>query len=213
MTTMLQMKARIADEIGPRDDLGTQIAFAITDAIEAYQDRRFHFNEGRATTFTTVAGQEFYDEDDAADLAKVQVIDYVVLYIGDNPYHLLAMTPAEIETASTNGTNTGQPGWYCWYGNQIRIYPSPADAWTIRIGCAFKAAAPTSDAQTGNPWMTHAERLVRSRAKLELALHVLKDQALAETMNAAVTEALDQLVIRTNQLTRVGDGRVAAMEF
>lgn len=212
MTTLSVMKTRIADELA-RDDLTSQIAYAITDAIGAYENLRFHFNEGRAVTFSTVASQEFYDEDDAAGIATIQKIDYVVLYIGDTPYHLEPMKPADIETASTNGTNTGQPGWFCWYGNQIRIYPNPADAWTIRIGASIKAAAPASDSETGNPWMTHAERLIRSRAKLELALHVLKDQDLANTMNAAVTEALEQLVRRTNQLTQVGNGRVEAMEF
>lgn len=212
MSTLAVMKARIADELA-RDDITSQIAYAIADAIEAYADRRFHFNEGRATTFPTVAGQEFYDENDAAALALIQSIDYVVLYVGDTPYHLQPMTPAEIETASTNGTNTGQPGWYCWYGNQLRIYPNPAGAWTVRIGASFKAAAPASDSETGNPWMTHAERLIRSRAKLELALHVLKDEALAGTMNLAVSEALEQLIGRTNMLTQVGKGRVAAMEF
>lgn len=212
MSTLAVMKARIADELA-RDDLTSQIAYAITDAIEAYEDRRFHFNEGRAITFNTVASQEFYDSDDEAALATVQKLDYVVLYIGDTPYHLCPMTPAEIETASTNGTNTGQPGWYCWYGNQIRLYPSPAGAWTVRIGASIKVAAPASDSEANNPWMTHAERLIRSRAKLELALHVLKDQDLATTMNAAVTEALEQLIGRTNLLTQVGNGRVEAMEF
>lgn len=212
MSTLAVIKSRIADELA-RDDLTSQIAYAITDAIEAYEDRRFHFNEGRAITFDTVASQEFYDSDDAAALATVQKLDYVVLYIGDTPYHLRPMTPAEIETASTNGTNTGQPGWYCWYGNQIRLYPSPAGAWTVRIGASIKVAAPASDSEANNPWMTHAERLIRSRAKLELALHVLKDQDLAATMNAAVTEALEQLIGRTNLLTQVGNGRVEAMEF
>lgn len=212
MSTLAIMKARIADELA-RDDLTSQIAYAITDAIGCYESERFHFNEGRATTFTTVASQEFYDEDDAAALATIQKIDYVVLYVGDSSYHLLPMKPADIETASASGTSTGQPGWYCWYGNQIRIFPSPAEAWTIRIGASIKAAAPAADATANNPWMTHAERLIRSRAKLELALHVLKDQDLAGTMNLAVTEALEQLIGRTNQLTQVGEGRVAAMEF
>lgn len=212
MSTLAVMKARIADELA-RDDLTSQIAYAITDAIEAYEDERFHFNEGRAITFPTVASKEFYDATDAAAIGTIQKIDYVVLYIGDTPYHLVPMKPAEIETASTNGTNTGQPGWYCWYGNQIRIYPNPADAWTIRIGASVKAPAPATDGETGNPWMTHAARLIRSRAKLELALHVLKDTELAETMNVAVAEAFDQLKDRTNQLTQIGEGCVAAMEF
>ena len=74
-------------------------------------------------------------------------------------------------------------------------------------------AAPATDDETGNPWMTHAERLIRSRAKLELALHVLKDETLAGTMKAAVSEAWDQLKSRTSQITQVGQGKIRAMEF
>ena len=212
MSTLTIMKARIADELA-RDDITSQIAYAISDAIEAYQDERFFFNEGRAITFTTTASQEFYDSDDAAAIATIQKIDYVVLYVGDTPYHLKAMAPADIETASTNGTNTGQSGWYCWYGNQIRLYPNPADAWTVRIGASIKVAEPATDGETGNPWMTHAARLIRSRAKLELALHVLMEDELATTMNTAVTEAEAQLKSRTVQLTMVDQGTIAPMEF
>jgi hypothetical protein len=125
-----------------------------------------------------------------------------------------AMTPAVIESASTNGTSTGQPSSYCWYGSQLRLYPVPATTgWTVRIGAAVKVAAPASDGETGNPWMSHAERLIRSRAKNELALHVLKDIDLAQTMAVAVAEAYDQLKGRTNLLTQVGQGRVLPMEF
>lgn len=212
MTTLAVMKARIVDELD-RSDLTSQIAYAISDAILAYESERFLFNESRSVTFSTVAGQEFYDKSDAAGLGTIQKIDYVVLYIGNTPYHLKAMAPSDIETASVSGTNTGQPGWYCWYGSQIRLYPCPADVWAVRIGAFVKVAAPASDTEADNPWMTTAERLIRSRAKLELALHVLKDPEMAQTMNLAVTEAFDQVKARTNKLTQIGDGRIAAMEF
>lgn len=212
MTTLAIMKARIADELA-RDDLTSQIAYAITDAIDAYSDERFHFNETRGITFSTVANQEFYDENDAAALGTINKIDYVTLYLGDQPYQMEALTPAQIEHSSTNGTSTGQPSWYCWYNNQIRLYPVPPDVYTVRIGAAVNAAAPASDAETGNPWMTHAERLIRSRAKMELALHVLKDIDLAQTMGQAVEEAHQQLVERTARLTRIGEGRIIPMSF
>lgn len=212
MTTMTVMKARIADELA-RSDLTSQIAFAITDAISAYEDERFYFNESRAITVTTVADQEFYDSDDAAALGTVNKIDYVMVYSGDQPFTLTAMTPAEMEAASTNGTSTGQPWSWCWYVNSLRLYPVPDAAYTVRIGAAVNVAAPATDGEANNPWMTKAERLIRSRAKLELALHVLKDQDLATTMAEGVKEAFDQLKSRTNQLTQHDQGRVRAMEF
>ncbi len=207
MTTLAVMKTRIADELA-RDDLTSQIAYAITDAIAAYTDERFHFNESRAITFNTVADQEFYDSSDAEAIATINKIDYVMVYIGDQPYQLDALTPAQIEASSTNGTSTGQSSWYCWYGNQIRLYPVPSGAWTVRIGAAVNAAAPATDDEADNPWMTYAERLIRSRAKMELALHVLKDTDLAATMGQAIEEAFQQLKERTNRLTQVGEGRI-----
>lgn len=212
MSTLAVMKARIADELA-RSDLTSQIAYAISDAIKAYEDERFHFNESRAITVSTVADQEFYDENDAAAIATINKIDYVGVYVGDIMSRLKAETPANIELMSQNGTGTGTPYAYCWYGNQIRLYPTPNTALTVRIGAAVNVAAPAADATTGNAWMTHGERLVRSRAKLELALHVLKDQDLAQTMATAVNEAFDQLKSRSNQLTQTESGRVEPMGF
>lgn len=212
MTTQTIMKARIADELA-RSDLTSQIAYAITDAIAAYEDERFHFNESRALTFSTVASQEFYSSTDNANIGKVQKIDYVKVYIGNQAYDLRYERPADMESLSVSGTQIGTPWAYTWYGNQIRLYPTPDQVYTVRIGAAYKVAAPATDGEADNPWMTHAERLIRSRAKLELALHVLKDTELAQTMTLGVTEAFDQLKARTNQLTQAAQGRVRAMEF
>lgn len=212
MSTLTIMKARIADELA-RSDLTSQIAYAISDAIKAYQDERFHFNESRAITFPTVASQEFYTSSDAASLGTINKIDYVGVYVGNIMTRLKAETPADIELMSQNGTTTGTPISYCWYGNALRLYPVPSTVLTVRIGAAVNAAEPATDGEASNPWMTHAERLIRSRAKLEIALHVLKDPELAETMNAAVKEAFDQLKGRSNQLTQIERGRVVAMEF
>lgn len=212
MSTLAIMKARIADELA-RSDLTSQIAYAISDAISAYQDERFHFNESRAITVTTVADQEFYTSSDAAALATVNKIDYVGVYVGDIMTRLRAETPADIELMSQNGSTSGTPISYCWYGNALRLYPVPATALTVRIGAAVTVAAPASDSEASNPWMTHAERLIRSRAKLELALHVLIDNEMAQTLATAVNEAFDQLKGRSNMLMQTERGRVEAMEF
>lgn len=213
MTTLAIMKARIADELGDRHDIDSQIAYAINDAITAYQDERWWFNETRALTFTTVAEQDFYSATDSANIGTIQKIDYVMLYVGNSTYRLEYKPPFEIEALSLNGSYVGTPWGYTWYGAQIRLYPNPVDAYVVRIGCSIIIPAPENDAETGNHWMTSAERLIRSRAKLELALHVLKDPALAQTMGAGVDEAWKQLKSRTNQLTMAEGGRVRSMQF
>jgi hypothetical protein len=212
MSTLAIMKARIADELA-RTDLTSQIAYAITDAIAAYQGERWHFAESRTTvSFSTVDAQEFYTSSDDADIANIRKIDYVVLYVGDDTRKLEYTCPEDMEHLSANGTQEGTPWAYGWYDNKIRLYPVPDQAYTIRIAAHVKVAAPASDSEASNPWMTDAERLIRSRAKLELALHVLRDSDLAATMAEAVQEAWSDLKSTTNMLF-AGDGRIRAMEF
>lgn len=212
MTTLAIMKSRISDELA-RSDLTTQIAYAITDAITAYEDERFFFSESRALTFSTAADQEFYSSTDDADIGKIQKIDYVVVYVGTQAHQLEYERPEDMEIDSTGTDGTGQPWAYTWYGDQIRLYPTPDAVYTVRIGASYKVAAPASDGEASNPWMTHAERLIRSRAKAELALHVLKDIELAQTMTQALEEAYDQLKGRTAMLTQAAKAKVRAMEF
>jgi hypothetical protein len=212
VTTQTIMKARIADELA-RTDLTSQIAYAITDAIAAYQGEAWHWNESRTTvSFSTVASQEFYTSSDDADIANIRKIQYSVLYVGDDVRKLEYRCPEDMEYLSANGTQEGTPWSYGWYDNKIRLYPVPDTVYTVRIAAHVKVAAPASDGEASNPWMTDAERLIRSRAKLELALHVLRDDALAATMAEAVKEAWSDLKSQTNMLF-AGDGRMRAMEF
>jgi hypothetical protein len=212
MTTLAVMKSRIADELA-RTDLTSQIALAITDAIAAYTGERWWFNESRTTvSFSTVDGQEFYTSSDDADIANIRRMDYCVLYVGNDVRRLEYRCPEDMEYLSVNGTQEGTPWSYGWFDNKIRLYPVPDAVYTIRIAAHVKVAAPASDSEASNPWMTDAERLIRSRAKLELAIHVLKDDDTAARMSEAVREAWSDLKSTTNMLFS-GDGRIRAMEF
>lgn len=219
MTTLTVMRERIAQETRRKayTDVGTVYQTAIGDAIntavDAYTDERFWFNETRTSTFTTVADQEFYSSSDDTDIGKIIKIDYLKLQVGDSVFDLMPDFPSEIESASNNATATGQPGWWLFYDQKIRLYPTPSDAWTVRIAGVYKVAAPATADEASNPWMIEAERLIRSRAKYELALHVLRDTELAQTMAASVTESLEQLRRRTNKLTQRDNGRVRPMDF
>jgi len=212
MSTLAIMKARIADELS-RSDLTSQIALAISDAIAAYEDERFLFNESRNVVFSTTASQEFYDSTDAAAIGTINKIDYAVVTVNGDVQELRYQTPEDMEHLSDGVPATGAPWDYTFYDQQIRLYPTPDAAYTVRFAANVIAAAPASDGETGNPWMTYAERLIRSRAKNELALHVTKDMEEAQRMAVAVQEAYDQLKGRTNMLTQTPGGRVKSMEF
>jgi hypothetical protein len=212
MTTLAVMKGRIADELA-RSDLASQIASAIGDSIGIYQPERFWFSESRSVgTFTTVAGQQDYTAADAAALGNLLAVDYLTVTVGGVTLRLAQREqPVVIEAATFSGTQQGDPYEYDWYDDTLRFFPIPAAAYAIRVAGLFKIAAPASDSEGNNPWMTDAERLIRSRAKYELALHVLKDPDLASAMAAESTDALSVLKGRTNRLT--GTARITSTWF
>lgn len=212
MSTLTIMKARVASELR-RSDLTSQIAYAITDAIEKYQAERFFFNESRSVTFNTIANTEFYTEVNAPGIASFAKIDFVVLRDGDIIYSLDDKSPEEIEVDSENATMTGMPGNYCYYGEQLRLYPVPDAIYPIRAGILKIIDAPASDSEANNPWMTHAKALIRAEAKYQLALHVIRDRELAGDMQAAAEIALADLRRATTKRTKSRGSRVAAMEF
>lgn len=210
--TLADMKARISDELA-RGDLASQIALAINDAIVAYQDERFMFNESRNVTFNTVINQEFYGVLDNPLIGTINKLDYIFLYVNNTPFKLDPSTPETMEWLANNSTFVGQPYDYVWYQSQIRLYPVPVAVYPVRIACSLQQPAPATDGETNNPWMIIAERLIRSRAKFELAIHVLKDEQLAADMDKVLTEAFKQLKNRTNVLTKMGAGFVRPMAF
>jgi hypothetical protein len=201
---LAQMKSRIADEMA-RGDLTSQIAFAIGDAISFYQNERFIFNESRDITFTTVAGQDFYGAAANAAIPSMWSFDYLILYLGSIPWPVKRRTPLEVEILNNNGLVSGQPYNYAWYNKQIRLGPVPDGVYTMRIAGRITYAAPATDDEAGNPWMIDAEKLIRSRAKYELALNVTQDSDMAQIMAAQVSEAFDQLKGAANRLTATGE--------
>lgn len=170
MTTLAVMKQRIADELA-RSDLNAMIAYAITDAIDAYQSRRFHFNELRDVLFTTSDGQEWYDVSDSEHIPNLMAIDSVRVAIDSTFWELCRKTPEELESWQVTPPE-GQPTSYTYFNQQIRLYPIPNDDWEVTVTAHVKVDEPASDAETYNPWMTDAARLIRARAKLNLARNV-----------------------------------------
>jgi hypothetical protein len=217
MTTLTVMKARIVREVR-RSNITTDIAAAISSAIAEYQSDRFWFNETRAFTFVTVASQESYTSADDADLGNIIKFDYVTLALTGNSYPLKPIEPERIEFLNASGTFTGTPLGYCWYGEALRLYPIPTEVQTIRIGCVKKVAEPATDGEASNPWMTHAELLIRSRAKYELYTHVLLNAEASsyfdpERDGSPTKTAFETLKRRTNRQTQQGGWAMQPTQF
>lgn len=210
MATQADMKARIADELA-RDDLTSQIALAIADAIAVHQNDRTLFNESRDLTFSTVALQQFYTNADVPGLSAMLIIDQVSLTYGVSVWELDRRRPEDLEIAAQSAQIRGQPTSYSFYNRTLRLYAVPDNAYSIRVTGQTSIAAPASDTEAANPWMNEAERLIRSRAKLELYLHVIKDTDKAQVMKLAADDALANLKSQLNGL--VGTGSIQATRF
>jgi hypothetical protein len=214
--TLGYMKDRIADELGGRPDLATQIAACIGDAIAACQPHRFRFSESRdVCQFSTVAAQEFYTAADNPAIATLFMFDYVTVTLGVTNFAINRRRPEDVELLSQTGTQRGMPLVFSYYNEQLRFYPVPDNAYPILVAGHMNIAAPASDSAAGNRWMTDAERLIRSRAKYELSLNYGVDYPdLANRMhpeNGATADAYSELKQAANKLT--GRGRVTPTVF
>src|SRR5581483_5077336 len=209
--TLGYMKDRIADELGGRSDLASQIAVSVGDAIAVYQAHRFRFSESRdVCQFSTAAGQEFYSAADNAAIATLYLFDYVTVTLGVANFAINRRQPEEVELLSQTGTQRGMPLVFSYYNEQLRFYPVPDTAYPILVAGHMAIAAPSSDAATGNRWMLDGERLIRSRAKYELSVNYGVDYPdLATRMHpetGATADAYSELKQVANRLT--GRGRV-----
>lgn len=206
------MKARIADELGQRTDLASQIALAINDAIKLYQPKRFLWNETRDITFNTVAGQALYGAADDPFIPKLRSFDYLLLYIGGVLQgEITREDPKVLELEQSTGTSTGQPTRFAYYDRKIRLGPVPAAVYMVRVAGRIIFDAPQSDDEANNPWMVEAEALIRKRAKYELALNVTKDLEEAQMLAPQITELEDALTGEASRLA--GTGTVESMQF
>lgn len=179
------MKSRIASELR-RTDLTTEIANAITDAILVYQKERFRFSEtvpNAPQTFDTVANQSVYDFTANANIKTVLAIDYINYVLSNTVWRLVREQPETLKLWNQQTTMVGQPSWFAYEGNEIILSPIPNTVYTMTLGAFFVVAAPQSDSESGNPWMTDAERLIRARAKYEIAVHLLRNPSLAQSMS------------------------------
>lgn len=224
--TLADMKARIARELA-RSDLSTDIADAINDAINAYSQERFSFSEDMADgtwQMNTVAAQAVYTSSDLPLFATSLRIDKINALIGATAIReLVRKDPNELLLYNQRtGTINGQPMWWAFENGKLLISPVPDKAYQLNFSVFKNVAAPASDSETDNPWMTTAERLIRSRAKFEIATHRTRNAVMAQTMspeapadNGGVVGAAwrEWKRLKGTSNRRSGTGRVRPVQF
>lgn len=211
MTTLTALKATIAGDLN-RTDLTSEIAAAISSAITHYQSDRFYFTESRSATFVTVAAQSRYTSSDDADVPKFVKFDAVFLIDSSSiAYELEYRTPVDMENLLDSSAPSGRPHSYTYFANGFQLYPIPDAVYTIRPVGLIRVDEPASDGEANNAWMVNAYELLRCRAKLYLAVHVLKDPDMALLMKAAEEQALSRLRRETTKKSTTG--RIVATAF
>ena len=202
--TLADMKARIADELS-RADLTSQIALAISDAIALYQTKRFYFNETgpNGSSFNTVANQEVYTVTDDPDIPYMYDVDDVFVQVGVNNFRVKRIDPT-IYRINQMPNFKGQPYQYMFLNQTFSFSPIPNTVYPMQIVGHYKLAAPASDSEANNKWMTDAERMIRSCAKRFLYQDILLDADAAVACQAAEIEAYDTLKAASAGMIRNG---------
>lgn len=206
MTTLATLKAQIVSDLDGRTDLTSDIAVAISRAIEHYQRDRFYWNERRSLTFSTFAAQDNYGTAASADIANMVRIDFAHITINNYRYPLRRRDFYELEQLYDDAALNGQPSEYAYFNREVWLYPRADNTYTIRLLGHMIIAEPASDGEADNPWMTEAFELIRCRAKAYLAVHKLRDNELAQIMGVAEQEALARL--RKETALRLGSGKI-----
>ena len=217
------MIARIGYELGSRTDLVANgaIQSAINDAIEIYQKERFRFNELQPIApfvINTVMAQAIYTGADDPRIPQLYKIDYINYLLGNTVMKMDRGFPEEVYLALQNIQMAGPPQLWAWDGNSIVIYPRPpSTVYPLTIGGYLAYPPPVSPTDTTNAWMNDAERLIRSRAKYEIALHVTRNTQIITMMSpddgsgGACERYFDELKSEANKIR--GTSRIRAMHF
>jgi hypothetical protein len=201
--TLGDLKARIADELA-RADLAPQIALAIEQAVEEAATHRFWFMETRGMTIPIAAGAGAYVSDDLVDLIE---IDRLVLMVGTQRRTLRLMSDDELDRLNDGTAPVGEPYAYSRYGDQLRLYPTPTQNYTVRIDGLSKGSSLSLDTDN-NFWTDYrkGERYIRALAKRQLLADVIR--------NADAALVQDNLAVRYRQeLWEQTHSRIATNEM
>lgn len=212
--TYADMQSRIAREI-IRSSLTTEIKEAIQSAIQDYEGERFHFNE-RTYLCPTTSGKQSYavpadlTQEDGTALGTGETlleIDSMICYLNNWPLPLRPVSSGWINAyQSTNFI--GQPAYYAFFNNTIRLSPIPNGAYSLKMTGLARLTTLSGDTDT-NGWMVDGEKLIREHAKLLLYRDILRNQEMAQAAGTAEAEAFAALkrkydARQSNRLTAWG---------
>ncbi len=189
MTTFGVMKARIASELD-RSDLTALIGDHIQDAIQTHRGRRWWFLEGPtsgAYTSTTTAGNSY-----VSLYPGLIQLDSLRITVNGQVKDLSEISFQTMEWLHDGSSSNGEPYNYNVRAEQMRLYPTPDQVYTLTWKGLFEEAALSADGDS-NDWTTTAAPLIRAHAMMTLYRDTIRDQAGVAEQKEAVAVAIDAL--------------------
>lgn len=190
--TYQDLQNRVANEV-LGSPTATDIQAAIQDAILAYERESFWFNNiryfgdlaGSSSDLQTVAGQEFYSQNDLPILINTPHLSKLMIVAFANRYYLNERTPQWIDDVSISTSWQGLPTDWCWMSNSLRLYPVPDNAYPLILDATIRFA-PLALPTDYNCWTNRAEPLIRFEAKRLLFKNITRDAEQAAAMELEI---------------------------
>lgn len=214
MPTYADMQTAIADDLDDTTlEYKNQIKTAIQAAIRYCERTPYYFNQTRDVTFPTVQGQAFYG---ALANANIPTLVHIVSAWSEDAsgqrFELRWANEDDIELVSDNSAAQGEPYWYTYFAQQVRVYPIPgATVYTIRLQLGPYRLAPVVLDTDTNAWFSEAFDMIKARAKYIVAKDTLKDVNVA---TEALNDYQDQEVAIAAETSKRGSGdTIQATDF
>lgn len=194
--TLGDLKTRIADELA-RADLASQIALAITDAIDEACTHRFWFMEVRGLSLPLSASTAQYTSEDIAGLIE---IDRLALIVNGQRRTLRPSNDDTLDRWNDGTAPSGEPYAYSRYGDTLTLYPTPRATYTVLIDGLSRGLSLANDTDS-NVWTTTGERYIRALAKRNVLADVIHDDSAAMTQDALAKRYREEYQAQTHART------------
>jgi hypothetical protein len=184
-----------------RSDLTTEVTNAIDNAIRDYGSERFYFNETRSYTFTLTTGTDEYTLATVGSVEEFVKIDWLRIQVGAVWVRLDRIDADNMEELHAQSL-TGQP--YCWtvYEDKLRLFPTPAQDYPIKIAGHYRLLSVSGGGV--NAWITVAGNLIRYSALRRLYAFPVKNVQAAQGAGVMEQDELVYLRRETDRRKRKG---------
>lgn len=200
MSTYLDLQNRIIRRLKSRSDLLADVKAEIQSRISYYQGESFVAAEGEDTSITTLNGVSIYP----LPASILQVTGAWVLYAGAlwSP-----LEPKPIEWINTVDdvipAILSIPDTYSIFDNQLRLYPTPFGAWTIKLDGLMTIPTLVNDSDS-NFWTNDGEALIRYAVIEELASQLIGMSELAAQSAMLKEKEYENLIQKASNLSATG---------